>query len=258
MTFKDKYKEELSDIRFAENFEEKTLKLLSESAERKENIIMTNKRKPFKIAALVVAAIMIFTCSAFAIVSLLNPSDVANHFGEKELAVLFEESDFEPVTVKGEVYSVTFMGTASGKEFYTYEEDGITINENRTYAVWAVYRNDGATLSVIDGSPINVIPVADGYRPDALFSLGMGGHGTDKDGVLYYLFDYTDLEVFADKKVSLMAFEGMFPTADILTANDNGEVVYAENYGGFKAVFELPLDESKADPEAAAELLSQF
>ena len=258
MTFKDKYKEELFDIRFAENFEEKTLKLLSESAERKEKIIMINKRKPFKIAALVVAAIMIFTCSAFAIVSLLSPSQVAEQVEEKELAVLFEESDFEPVTVKGGFYSVTFMGMVPGENFYSYEENGPLVSENRSYAVWAVYRNDGEPLDQMAGSPIQVIPVIDGYRADALFSMGMSATGFEKDGTLYYLFNYTDLEVFADKNIKLMAFEGMFPTSDILIANEKGEVVYAENYKGFKAVFELDLDESKADPEAAAELMSQF
>ena len=55
-----------------------------------------------------------------------------------------------------------------------------------------------------------------------------------------------------------MAFEGMFPTNNIITSNDKGEIVYAEGYNGFKAVFKLDLDESKADPEVAAELLSQF
>jgi hypothetical protein len=55
-----------------------------------------------------------------------------------------------------------------------------------------------------------------------------------------------------------MAFEGMFPTNNIITSDSKGEIVYAEGYNGFKAVFELELDESKADPEAAAEFISQF
>ena len=38
----------------------------------------------------------------------------------------------------------------------------------------------------------------------------------------------------------------------------NDIAVYAESYDGFKAVFELDLDKSKADPKAAAELMSQF
>ncbi len=254
MTFKAKYKKELSDIRFTENFEENTVILLNEVAKRKENIIMTNKRKTFKIATLVVAAIMIFTCSAFAVVTLLNSSDVAGRFDEKELVAFFEENYFDPVTVKGEEYSVTFMGMAPGEEFYAYKEGGTLVSENRTYAVIAVYRNDGEPLSHLEDSPVQVIPVMDGYRPNVFFAMGISHERFSEDGVLYYLWDYTDVEVFADKNVRLMAFESTFPIG-IITANDKGEIVYAEDYNGFKAVFELPLNQSKADPMKAEELL---
>lgn len=256
MTFKDKYKEELHNLRFAENFEENSVELLK-AAPRKDDLMSHNKR-PLKVAVIVIAAMLALSIGAYAVISLLSAPQVAEGVGEKELAVLFEESGFEPVTVKGEVYSLTFMGTALGEDFYSYEEDGPMVIENRTYAVWAIYRNDGEALDQMAGSPIQVIPVVDGYRPDILFSAGMSASGYSKDGVLYYLFEYTDLEVFANEHVKLMAFEGMFPTNNIITANSKGEIVYAENYNGFKAVFELDLDESKADPEAAAELLSQF
>ena len=256
MTFKDKYKEELSDIRFAENFEKNTVELLK-AAQRKEDLMSHNKR-PLKVAALVIAAIMTLSLGAYAVISLLSPSQVAEEVGEKELAVLFKENNFEPVTVKGEVYSLTFMGTAKGSDFYYDEENAHRVIDSSTYVVWAIYRNDGEPLDQMMGSPIQVIPVIDGYRPDILFSAGMSASGYSKDGALYYLFKYTDVEIFAHENVKLMAFEGMFPTNNIITSNDKGEIVYAEGYNGFKAVFELDLDESKADPEAAAELLSQF
>ena len=256
MTFKDKYKEELSDIRFAENFEENTVELLK--AAQREDDLMSYKKRPLKVAAIVVAAMLMLSLGAYAVISLLSASQVAEKVGDKELAVLFEESGFEPVTAKGEVYSVTFMGIAPGEKFYAYDENGPMVSENRNYAVWAVYRNDGEALDHMMGSPIQIIPVIDGYRPDILFSAGMSASGYSKDGVLYYLFEYTDLEIFAHENVKLMAFEGMFPTNNIITSNDKGEIVYADGYNGFKAVFDLDLDESKADPEAAAELLSQF
>lgn len=256
MTFKDKYKEELQSISFAENFERSTVELM-EAAQRKDDLMSHNKR-PLKVAVLVIVAMIVLSLGAYAVISLLSASQVAEGVGDKELAVLFEESGFEPVTVKGEIYSVTFMGNAPGEKFYSYDENGPMVSENRNYAVWAVYRNDGEALDLMMGSPIQVIPVIDGYRHDILFSAGMSASGYSKDGVLYYLFEYTDLEILAHEHVKLMAFEGMFPTINIITANDKGEIVYAEGYNGFKAVFELDLDESKSDPEAAAELLSQF
>lgn len=256
MTFKDKYKEELHNLSFKENFGENTVELLK-AAQRKDDS-MSYKKRPFKVAVLVLAAVLVLSVGAYAVIYLMSPSQVAEEVGEKELAVLFEEGNFEPVTVKGEVYSVTFMGIAPGEKFYSYDENGPMVSENRNYAVWAVYRNDGEPLDQMMGSPIQVIPVIDGYRHDILFSAGMSASGYSKDGVLYYLFEYTDLEIFAHENVKLMAFEGMFPTNNIITSNDKGEIVYAEGYNGFKAVFDLDLDESKADPEAAAELLSQF
>ena len=255
MTFKDKYKEELSDIRFAENFEENTVELLK-AAQRKDNLMSHNKR-PLKVAILVIAAVIALSLGAYAAISLLSASQVAEEVGDKELAVSFEESGFEPVTIKGEVYSLNFMGVVKWSDLYSDIENAYNI-DSRTYIVWAVYRNDGEPLDSMMGSPIQVIPVIDGYRPDILFCAGMSASGLSKDGVLYYLFKYTDLEIFAHENVKLMAFEGMFPTNNIITSNDKGEIVYAEGYNGFKAVFKLDLDESKADPEAAAELLSQF
>ena len=255
MTFKDKYREELHNLSFKENFEENTVELLK--AAQREDDLMSHKKRPLKVAALVIAAIMTLSLGAYAVISLLSPSQVAEGVGEKEIAVLFEESGFEPVTVKGEVYSLNFMGIAKGSDFYSDEENVCSIDSS-TYIVWAIYRNDGEPLDQMAGSPIQVIPVIDGYRPDILFSAGMSASGYSKDGVLYYLFKYTDLEIFAHENVKLMAFEGVFPTNNIITSNDKGEIVYAEGYNGFKAVFVPGLDESKADPEAAAELLSQF
>ena len=255
MTFKDKYKEELSDIRFAENFEENTVELLK-AAQRKDDLMSHNKR-PLKVAALVIIAVLVLSLGAYAVISLLSAPQVAEEVGEKELAVLFEENGSEPVTVKGEIYSLTFMGIVKWSDLYSDIGDACNIDSS-TYVVWAIYRNDGEPLDQMMGSPIQVIPVIDGYRPDILFSAGMSASGYSKDGVLYYLFKYTDVEIFAHEHVKLMAFEGMFPTNNIITANDKGEIVYAEGYNGFKAVFELDLDESKADPEAAAEFLSQF
>ncbi len=255
MTFKDKYKEELHNLSFAENFEGNTVELLK-AAQRKDGLMSHNKR-PLKVAALVIIAMIVLSLGAYAVISLLTAPQVAEEVGEKELAVSFEESEFEPITVKGDVYSLNFMGVVKWSDLYSDIENAYNI-DSRTYIVWAVYRNDGEPLDQMMGSPIQVIPVIDGYRPDILFSAGMSASGYSKDGVLYYLFRYTDVEIFAHENVKLMAFEGMFPTNNIITANDKGEIVYAKGYNGFKAVFELDLDESKADPEAAAEFLSQF
>ena len=253
MIFKDKYKEDFNNISFSSTFEEDTIALLKCTATRKENI-MRFERKPIKIAVAVAAVITLLTFSAVAVINLLSASQIADHFGEKDLAIVFEDNTYETQTVTDGEYTVAFLGMAPGKEVCIV--DGAEIDEDRSYAVWALYRNDGTPLSILDGSPIMVMPVMKGYRPNVFFRFGMSAHGTEKGGVLYYLCDYTDLEVFADKEVALMVYEGTFPTIKILTNNDNGDVVYAEGYEGIKGSFALNLDISKADSEKAAELLA--
>lgn len=237
MTFKEKYKEALSDIRFTEKFEENTVTILAQAAERKEKIFMTKNKKFIKSVALAAAIIMSLSLSAFAMISLLSSSDVADHFGNKELAVLFENSDFEPETIKGEVYSVTFMGTAQGESIY--EINGAITNEDRTYAVYAIYRNDNTALDILDGNPIHIIPVANGHNINAFTSLGMSASCFVKDGVLYALYDYTDLETITADNISLMAFEATYSPFKVLNENDNGEIVFSDEYNGFKGVFTL-------------------
>ena len=69
MTFKDKYKEELSDIRFAENFEENTVELLR--AAQREDGLMSHNKRPLKVAAIVIAAIITLSLGAYAVISIL-------------------------------------------------------------------------------------------------------------------------------------------------------------------------------------------
>ncbi len=237
MTFKEKYKKELSDIRFTENFMENTVTMLVQAAERNDKTVITSKRKLIKTVALATAIIMTLSLSAFAMISLLSSSAVADYLGNKKLAVLFENSDFEPETIKGEIYSVTFMGTAQGENMY--EIDGITATAGRTYAVYAIYRNDNTELNILDGNPIHIIPVADGRDINALTSDGMSVSCFVKDGVLYALYDYTDLEAFADKNISLMAFEAKYSLFNVLIKNDRGEILFSDEYNGFKGKFTL-------------------
>ena len=170
-------------------------------------------------------------------ITLLSPGEVAGHFGRKELAVLFEASDFEPETIKGESYSVTFMGTARGEDICKI--DGVTASESRTYAVFAIYGNDGTALDILDGNPIHIIPVADGYEINTFISCGMSASCFVRDGVLYALYDYTDLGAFTDINISLMAFESDTSPFRALTGNSDGKITFADSYKGFRGEFAL-------------------
>ena len=72
MTFKEKYKEELSDTRFSENFKGNTVSLLTQAAERKDNVFMKSKKNSSKIIVLFkrapIAACLVF-CMLFGVVA---------------------------------------------------------------------------------------------------------------------------------------------------------------------------------------------
>ena len=50
----------------------------------------------------------------------------------------------------------------------------------------------------------------------------------------------------------------MFPGSEIFSMDEDEKIIYADGYESFRGMFELPLDESKADPEAAAALLGSY
>lgn len=255
MTFREKYIKEMDSITFSDSFEFSTTKLMLQKAAGKDEKALT-KIKPLRILAAAIAIIALLSLTAFAISSLLSAREIACYLGEKEIAEMFEDSESKPQSVTDGTYTVTLLGITTGSKLNATE--GFEGEESKSYAVVAIFRNDGSPLDGANGMPIMLTPVVEGYRPDVTFNLTSGASGFARDGVLYYLFDYENLEIFSFGKVYIMAFEGFFPTPDIITTDENGIITYADGYQGFKGIFELPVDKSKADPKAAQEILNNF
>lgn len=257
MTFRELYVKEMDEISPSEGFEIRTANLMKQRAVRKDEKALP-KRKPVKVLAAALAIIALLSVTAFAVSYYLSAREVAEYLGDKEIAEMFKDSVCEPQSVSNGTYDVTFLGVTTGARLNMTE--GFEVEETRTYAVVAIRNSDGTPLSLIDGMPIQFAPVIEGCMPFQSWAiLNFSASGLEREGVLYYLFDYENLEVFADRTVSIALLEGvMFPSPDVLTLDENGKVVYAEGYKGIRGVFDLPLDESKADPEAAAELLSTY
>lgn len=255
MNFKSKYQYEINTVVLSEDFTDNTVMLMKETARRKENEFM--KRKPLKVVLIAAVVMTMLSVTAFAVSYFLSASEVADYLGDKEIAALFKESECEPQTVSNGSYDVTFLGKTTGTLLNMTE--GFECEETRTYAVIAIRNTDGTPLSPVDGMPVQSVPVIEGYMPFRTWSVMNSASGMQRDGVLYYLFDYENLEIFADRTVSIAVFEGaFFPTPEVLTMNEEGKIVYADGYEGIKGIFDLPMDKSKADPEAAAELLNNY
>ncbi len=256
MNFKEKYTEALSDIRFSERFEEKTITKLVLAAEQKGENGM-NKTMNRTTAALIIAIFIIalFSTGAFAISKLLSAGEVAEHFGEDRVAVSFIERDAEIETVTQKGYTVSFFGAVKGEKF-----GSDAIRADCSYYVVSVAAADGSPLSLTDGNPLGMSIIIEGYPAWQInsWSLNTSASGMQSNGILYYLYDCENLEIFADRNVYLAVYEGMTPGVDIISMNPDGTFAFSDGYSGFKAMFSIPLDPAKADPQAANEILKEY
>lgn len=255
MNFKEQYIKETDKVSFSSSFNTETVEIMISAKKRKEDAII-KKAKIVKVAFIAAIIAALISMSAVAVNMLLSAGEVADRVGQYKLASLFQNSDFQVQTVENEKYRVSFLGLVSAENFNGIEE--LSVENEKSYAVYSISTVDGTPLSLIDGAPVQIAPVVDSYSPLMIWTLGMSASGMEENGVLYYLFDYCNLEFFADNNVYLAVFEGAFPTKDILTQDKQGNVVYSENYNGFKGMFRLDLDKNKANPEAVKNLLGNY
>ncbi len=257
MNFKEKYKKETDSLSFSSDYEVRFADAMKKAEEGKDVIFVMKKRKKIRLLAAVISALLILSLTAYAAVTLLSPQEVARELGKEELTDKWKQSEKFPFTSGDEEYTVSVLGYAPDNKLNII--DGEATEENRTYLVISIARTDGTPLKAVYGMPLQISPLVKGYEPFKvnLWTFGSGANGLEKDGVLYYLFETADLEMFADKTVYIAAYEGFTPM-DALTMKEDGTITYKDDYTGFKAIFELPLDESKANPEAVEELLSQM
>lgn len=252
MNFEKEYKQQLGAVCFSENFEAETVELLKTAAQGKERKLM---KKSVRIILAAAIFVLLMTVTVFAISGMLSARDVAEKIGENRVAESFDRQEYTPKTVTDKGYTVSFLGVVKGERFLSDD-----IKADCSYFAVAVASADGSALSLVDGNPLGMSVIIEGYPAWKInsWSLNTSAHGTEENGILYYLYNCENLEIFADRNVYLAVYEGYIPSLDIITMKDSGEFEFAESYEGFKALFRLPLDTAKANPEAAAEILKEF
>ncbi len=292
---RDDYRRAFDEAGFSPDFQQKTLARLAQEAgrtEKKERPSMrakTTRRAVVLVCALAAA----LAVTAAAAVRLLGPGETAQAVGDSALAAAFtqEGAVLLDESVESEGYVITLSGLVNGAGLSSFCQD---LEEDRLYAVLAVRSAAGTPLSYEDLN-LSFTPLVAGYAPWQLnaWTLGGGVQSFDQDGVAYYLFDCRSVEPFADRTVYLAAFEG-FPSAEIFTMAADGSISFTEQMesglipypgqdgeavtftaedetgavftpeadpasrpAGPHALFTLPLDPAKADPDAAARILSE-
>ncbi len=266
MTEKEKYRSQMDALSFSRDFEARTAELMGRVAKEKENTSMIN-RKTVKILIAAAAAFVLLTSTVFGLSALLSARDVAQQMGDKDFVTAFESGDAVYVNQSAVVgdYELTLLGIASGDKLDFINDQ--TIENRHSYVVLAARRTDGAPIAPEDGlvydgtgRELAISPLVEGWAPHMVnaWSLNCAGHGITINGVRYYLFDYTNLELFADRTVYLAVYEGLAPSIERFTLHEDGTITFAEGYTGLGTMFTLPVDPSRADPEAAMKLLEDI
>ena len=230
-------------------------------------------RKPFYktipvVAALAVAVLGTGGLTAYAAWQYLSASEVAQNVQDVRLADAFKGDDAIRINesqVYGD-YKITLLGTISGENLsdYTTEVDGV-LQSDMTYAVTSIERTDGTAIPQKDDEAYDldflVSPFIKGEDPSKvnIFQMGGGARSFVEDGIEYCLMDCDNLEAFAARGVYLGVLgEGFYNRAAYQYDEKTGEITRNEAYEGVNALFELPLDELKADEKEAEKLLAKW
>lgn len=238
----------------AENILKRTMRKIEEDKK------MTKKNKITSAALAAAAAAALLSISVFAAYQIFLPKEIAEHFKDYKLAQAFTDEDtlfnIEPQT-SGE-YTFELLGIVSGKNLSSFTE----ADADRSYIVASVRRADGEKLYYYPG--MMATPLIDGYKPWLVNAFTMNGGRsefiTDDMSADYLIFECDNIEIFADHKIHLAMYQetekfGMAPSSDLFTVREDGSIEFSENFTAPHAMFTIPIDQSKADPEAAAELL---
>lgn len=209
----------------------------------------------------------------------LTPSQVAEQMEQQKLAALFEGKDslsLQETRQTGQ-YVVTLLGLTSGEnvtEYWSSDWEGEDSLPGRSYAVLSVSRSDGTPMADLDAK-VPDLTVSDSLVSPVLaaqdcpltdfnvFTMNGARRDIVRDGVRYILVETDQLEPFADKDPKLaVVLDGTGSITDLLNNFEQdastGAIAPRAGTENDCLLFDLPLDESKADPEQAALLRKQW
>jgi hypothetical protein len=133
---------------------------------------------------------------------------------------------------------------------------------SKTYAVVAIARQDDTMPAVsdagYDGTPFFISPLIHGQKPWQFNAASMGGGyaACVKEGIMYRLIECDNIEMFADRGLSLIVSSTDFYSIEAFDYNEGtGLVTPKTDFDGVNVIFDLPLDVAHADYEKAQEYL---
>ncbi len=264
----------------AEELNQRILRRIKEEEQNMEDYEeqkVEGRRLGYKVRGRIPAAVLIavlvlggISASAFAAAKLLWPSEVTQMLGDEKLTEAFLGDDAVIVNETQSIggYDVTFMGIASGKGisdggFYCNGE----LREERSYAVVSIAHADGVPMPEVSSdeysiSDFFVSPLIQGCDPVRYNAVTFGGAGAVEDvvdGVRYRVMECDNIEIFADRELYLCVLDNTFYEKGAYHYDEeSGRITRNESYEGLNALFTLPIDRAKAEPEAAKAYLESM
>lgn len=228
------------------------------------------KKKSLSVAAIIAALVLgMSSVTVYAAWKYLSPSDVAENIQDIKLSEVFlcEQALIINETQSYGEYSVTLLSIISGEMLseYPHYKDG-SVAADRTYAVVAIENATGAPMPDTSEDGYGELeffasPLIGDHNPAFYNMASMSGNYTDmvQDGILYRLLECDNVEIFADHGLYLCVSEGMFYNTEAYCYDKlTGKISRNEKYEGLNALFDLPVDISKANPEKAAEYIADL
>ena len=245
------------------------LRKVKERQDMKQEQVRYSRR--MSAAALVAVGILLLCSStAFAVYKYLTPAEVVTEINDNALqkAFLSEDAIFVNETQESGGYKVTLMGSVAGRNIsdFLMETGKGEVLEDRIYTIITIERADGTpmpdTSSDEYGQECFFASHYIGRLDPSVYSMmSMNGGYTEfvSNGIRYRVLDMDNIEMFADRGIYVGVNSGSFYDRSAYVYDEStGRMSRNEGYTGVNALFHLPVDESKADPQAAEAYLKAF
>lgn len=238
-----------------------------------EEMANMKKKRKKRVSVAVLAAAATLAAGSIAVVAAaryLTPGQMAERSEDLKLAEAFESEDAVLVNEAQEYagFRVTLLGAVSGKNISKYlaEDQQGQLKDDRFYAAVAIEHADGTPMpdtsdDAYGEESFYVSPYIKGLEPWNYGIMNMGGGYSEfvQDGIQYRMLDMENISIFADRGLYIGVSSGTFYDAEAYVfSQETGEITRNEAYEKVNALFTLPLDPAKGDPEAAEAFLASM
>ncbi len=240
-------------------------KIINQIKENNNMQIIKRKKTFALVAAIFITALSI---TGFAASQLLSSKQVVEKIGDQKLAKAFEDKNAIELnkTVVSGGYKFCLNGIVSGKDLSEFKSSDEELNQEKTYVVLSIAKQDGSKMpdtmdKDYDKVSFFVSPLIKGQKPWQvnIFTMHGGCNTRVINGIIYKLLECDGIEMFSDRGLYLAISTGTFFSRDAFDYNEKTGVVTAKaDFEGANALFDLPLDKSKADHDKAEKYLQEL